>query len=429
VQISNSFYLYKVNEELSYDELLKKYQEAKELIEEKDKEIKELKNSTGLFGADNTFNTAISLFADLLPLVITLIDLEGNCVYLNQFGLSLSGYTSKDVEQGLHVKDILVNESDYQVFLDRVDSPYQKVGIPSGDEYLIKNKKGEKFYMLIFSQVIIVPQKGPLVMGVLVDHSNYRKVSDEYIKAEQKLREINAAKDKFFSIIAHDLKSPFNAILGFADLLLTDFEKVTTEQFKNYVSIIHKSAGKGLILLENLLKWSLSQTNKIKFKKSNFDLSELLFENIDFIGEKAAIKGIDIDCVCDEKIEVDADKNMIDTVLRNLLSNAVKFTRANGKVVVTVKIIGKKKKTEPSKVHVTVADNGIGIEEKNLKKLFRIDGQFTTQGKAFEQGTGLGLILCNEFINKHEGEIWVDSVVGQGSQFHFTLPLEKTETK
>ncbi|NJO91426.1 MAG: PAS domain S-box protein [Chloroflexia bacterium] len=139
-----------MNEEFTYDELLKKYLEAKKQIEEKDREIEELKNSTGLFGADNTFNTAISLFADLLPLVISLIDLDGNCVYLNQFGLSLSGYTNKDVEQGLHVKDILVNESDYQVFLERVESPYQKVGIPSGSEYLIKNKKGEKFYMLIF---------------------------------------------------------------------------------------------------------------------------------------------------------------------------------------------------------------------------------------------------------------------------------------
>ncbi len=429
MQISNSFYLYNVNEELTYDELLKKYQEAKKLIKEKDKEIEELKNSGGLFGTDNTFNTAISLFADLLPLVITLIDLDGKCVYLNQFGLSLSGYTTKDVEQGLNVKDILANEADYQVFLKRVESPYQQVGVPAGDEYLIKNKRGEKFYMLVFSQVIIVPQKGPLVMGVLVDHSNYRKVSDEYIKAEQKLREINAAKDKFFSIIAHDLKSPFNAILGFADLLLTDHETVNPKQFKNYISIIHKSANKGLVLLENLLKWSMSQTNKIIFKKSNFDLSELLYENIDFVGEKASIKGIEIDCICDSKIEVDADKNMIDTVLRNLLSNAVKFTRANGKVAVTVKIVKKKKKTETSKVHVTVADNGIGIEEKDLKKLFRIDSQFSTQGTAFEQGTGLGLILCNEFINKHEGEIWVDSVVGQGSQFHFTLPLDKTEKK
>ncbi|NJO91427.1 MAG: HAMP domain-containing histidine kinase [Chloroflexia bacterium] len=266
-------------------------------------------------------------------------------------------------------------------------------------------------------------------MGVLVDHSNYRKVSDEYIKAEQKLREINTAKDKFFSIIAHDLKSPFNAILGFANLLLTDLERATPEQFRSYISIIHKSANKGLTLLENLLKWSMSQTNKMKFKKSPFDLSELLSENIDFVGEKAAMKGIEIDCICDGKIQVDADKNMIDTVLRNLLSNAVKFTRANGKVVVTVKIVGKKKKAEPLKVHVTVADNGIGIEEKDLKKLFRIDSQFSTQGTAFEQGTGLGLILCNEFINKHEGEIWVDSVVGQGSQFHFTIPLEKTEKK
>ncbi len=418
-----------MNEELTYDELLKKYQEAKYLIEKKDKEIEELKNSTGLFGVDNTFNKAISLFADLLPLVITLLDLEGNCIYLNQFGLSLSGYTSEDVENGLHVKDILVNESDYQVFLNKVESPYQMVGIPTGDEYLIKNKKGKKFYMLIFSQVIIVPQKGPLVMGVLVDHSNYRKVSDEYIKAEQKLREINASKDKFFSIIAHDLKSPFNAILGFADLLLSDMENAAKEQFENYISIIRKSASKGLTLLDNLLKWSMSQTNKIKFKKLPFDLSELLYENIDFVGEKAAIKGIEIDCICENKIEVDADKNMIDTVLRNLLSNAVKFTRANGKVVVTVKIVEKNKNTEPAKVHVTVADNGIGIEEKDLKKLFRLDSQFSTQGTAFEQGTGLGLILCNEFINKHEGEIWVDSVVGQGSQFHFTLPLEKAKNK
>jgi len=418
-----------VKDGLKYQELLKKYNKAKQTIADRDKEIEELKESSELFEKDQTFSKTISLFADLLPLVVTLVDLKGKCLYLNQFGLELSGYTDSDIIKGLSVQDILVNRADYETFLERVKSPYHKAGIPSGDEYLIKNKKGRRFYVLVYSQVIIVPKTGPVVLGILVNHTNYRKVSEEYIKAEQKLREINIAKDKFFSIIAHDLKNPFNAILGFADLLLTGIEKTSTDQLKNYISIMQKSASKGLALLENLLKWSMNQTNKIEFKRTSFDLSELLLENIDFIGEKAAIKGINIDCNCEEGIFVNADKNMIDTVLRNLLSNAVKFTRANGKVVITLKLLAKKQGKDTSEVHVTVADNGIGIEEKDLKKLFRIDAQFSTQGTSFEQGTGLGLVLCSDFIDKHSGEIWVDSVVGQGSQFHFTIPFLETQNE
>ena len=416
-----------MKESLTYKELLKKYTEARQIIADRDNEIKELKESVRLFDKDQTFNKTISLFADLLPIVVTLIDLEGKCLYLNQFGLDLAGYSNSDIANGLSVKDILVNGEDFEAFLKRVQSPYDKAGIPSGNEYLIKSKKGRRFYVLVFSQIIIVPQIGPTVLSILVDHTNYRKVSEEYIKVEQKLREVNAAKDKFFSIIAHDLKNPFNAILGFADLLMSDIEKIPKEQVKNYISIVHKSAGKGLNLLENLLSWSMNQTNKIEFKRSSFDLSELLFENIDFIEEKAAIKGITIDCNCEKRLFMNADKNMIDTVLRNLLSNAVKFTRANGKVVVTAELLNRKENDSLHEVHVTVADNGIGIEEKDLKKLFRIDAQYSTQGTSFEQGTGLGLMLCSDFIDRHNGEIWVDSVVGKGSQFHFTIPFVTQE--
>ena len=377
VQISISFYLYKVNEEFTYTELLKKYQETKKLLEEKNKEIEELSKPVTLFGDDNNFSNTIGLFADLLPLVITLVNLDGKCIYLNQFGLNLSGYTPVDIEQGLYVKDILVNESDYELFLKRVESSYEKIGIRFEDEYLIKTKLGEEFVVLFFSQVIIIPHTGPHVLGVLVDHTHYRKVKQEHTEKEQKLREMNAAKDKFFSIIAHDLKSPFNSILGFADLLLGDCDNLPKEQLKSYISIIQKSAQKGATLLEKLLNWSMSQTDKIEFKRNAFDLTELLLDNIDFIQEKAAGKGIKIDCSCDDKLIVDADKNMIDTILRNLLSNAVKFTRANGKVMVTAKFDSKKSKSENTMVQVTVADNGIGIEEKHLKKLFNIDTQFT----------------------------------------------------
>ena len=230
------------------------------------------------------------------------------------------------------------------------------------------------------------------------------------------LVELNATKDKFFSIISHDLKSPFNSILGFSQLLETNIENNDQEERLEFIQIIRESAENTLKLLENLLEWAKSQTGKIKFNPEIISLEYLFSEAINLADSSAKNKNITISIAEGDNIQIYADSNMINTVLRNLLSNAIKFTPKNGKIVL-------KGILKDNEVWVTVWDNGIGIKSENIAKLFKISETVSSQGTENEIGTGLGLILCNEFIEKHNGKIWVESELGKGSEFKFMLPL------
>lgn len=409
--------------EPTYEELLIRCKRAELMINEQNKLIEELQYSNILFDTRFKPHKLLADFADMLPIAITLVDFKGDCLYLNKFGRALSGYSHEDISKGLNVKDILANPEDIEAFTNKVSQSPEDTDNNKGEEFLVKSKDGKFFYVLIYSQIILNEDNKAALLGVLVDHTYYREVGEKYMTAEIKLRQMNAAKDRFFSIIAHDLKNPYNAILGFSELILGNIKSYSIEQISNYVNIMHKSATKGLLLLDNLLKWSMSQTGKLGFQLSRVNISELLSESIDFVSEKAAIKGIKINTICSESLMVSCDKNMIDTVLRNLLTNAIKFTRANGAIEVQI-INYESNEKESNHIHVTVSDNGIGILEKDKKKLFRVDTLFSTQGTAFEQGTGLGLLLCQDFIHKHDGQIWVESEPGKGSKFHFTIPSQ-----
>ncbi len=202
------------------------------------------------------------------------------------------------------------------------------------------------------------------------------------------LVELNATKDKFFSIISHDLKSPFNSILGFSQLLETNIENNDQEERLEFVQIIRESAENTLKLLENLLEWAKSQTGKIKFNPEIISLEYLFSEAINLVESSAKNKNITISIAEGDNIEIYADNNMISTVLRNLLSNAIKFTPKNGKVVL-------KGILKDNEVWITIWDNGIGIKSENITKLFKISESVSSQGTENEIGTGLGLILCN----------------------------------
>lgn len=232
----------------------------------------------------------------------------------------------------------------------------------------------------------------------------------------EKLYELNATKDKFFSIIAHDLKNPFSAILGFSDLLLENIHNYNRNKILDFLKIIRSASKNAYHLLENLLVWSRSQSGKIEFNPTINDLSEIIKENIELIESQSAKKGIQVSADINDGPAVCYDVNMINTVMRNLLTNALKFTNQNGRVTVSAKQTG-------SEYEITVSDTGVGISPENLQKLFKIDSKFQRQGTDAEKGTGLGLILCKEFVEKHGGHIWVESQIGKGSDFKFTLPL------
>ncbi|MBA4408585.1 MAG: two-component regulator propeller domain-containing protein [Bacteroidota bacterium] len=234
-----------------------------------------------------------------------------------------------------------------------------------------------------------------------------------------KLYELNASKDKFFSIIAHDLKNPFNTIIGFSEMLKEDIRTIDLETIEEFAGMINTSAVQTLSLLENLLEWANSQTGKILFKPIPINLSGLLNEEFGILNDMAKGKNIELKNSITEDLTILADKNMLKTILRNLTSNAIKFTYKNGKVEVKAFI-------DNNHVEISVSDSGIGMTKETMAKLFRIDANLSTSGTENEKGTGLGLILCKEFVEKHQGKIWVETEVGKGSQFKFTLPVSYT---
>ena len=243
-----------------------------------------------------------------------------------------------------------------------------------------------------------------------------RMRNEEALKEnEAHLRELVATKDKFFSIIAHDLKSPFNSILGLSNLLVEQIQEKNFDGIEEYAKIIQKSSTTVFNLLMNLLEWARSQTGRMEFSREYIELGALINEVIELSNESAHQKSITIIKELPRNLLVFADKAMINTILRNLISNAIKFTHPGGQIIVSAE-----KKLDELKI--SISDNGIGIKKEAIGKLFRIDENNIRMGTQNEIGTGLGLILCKEFIEKHRGKIWVESEIGKGSKFSFTIP-------
>lgn len=235
-------------------------------------------------------------------------------------------------------------------------------------------------------------------------------------ESENQLRDHAATKDKLFSIIAHDLRSPFNGILGFSELLIKNSSHYEAEKTERLLGHINTSAKNALTLLDNLLNWAKSQTGQIGFEPETITLSLLINESIELSKANARNKDITINFFEASEVVVHADQNMLKTVIRNLISNAIKFTNPNGKIdIYTIK--------NNSSVEVIVSDDGVGMDAKTQDSIFSLDTNISTTGTANEKGSGLGLILCKEFIEKHGGEICVESQLGEGSNFKFTLPL------
>lgn len=238
-------------------------------------------------------------------------------------------------------------------------------------------------------------------------------------ESESELALLNAQKDKFFSIIAHDLRSPFTSLLGFTEYLTQYLDRLSKQEIRDYATNIQNSAKNIYKLVENLLQWSRLQTNRIEFDPMQMNITALINSTIELFKNNAKEKRIEIINECQERYKVLADMNMVETVLRNLISNAIKFTEPGGKIIIDAF-------PADGFIEVMVMDDGKGISEEDIDKLFRIDSHYTTEGTNREKGSGLGLILCKEFVNKNGGEIWVESKAGYGSTFRFTVPLAST---
>jgi two-component system, sensor histidine kinase and response regulator len=242
-------------------------------------------------------------------------------------------------------------------------------------------------------------------------------INKKLVESETNLKKLNATKDRLFSIIAHDLRSPFNSILGLSEVLSHNSDKMKKENFLKYMGMINLSAKNLCCQLDNLLEWSRTQTNNIKYKPEFLDL-RLLTLNVFTLFELTAYqKKIDLICDINQSTLVFADIDTITAVLRNLTDNAIKFTKEGGQIIVS------SKKNE-NFVEVSVKDSGIGMTGEDVNKLFNIDTAYTRRGTCDEHGSGLGLLMCREFTEMNGGKIWVKSEENVGSTFSFTVPVK-----
>jgi signal transduction histidine kinase len=235
------------------------------------------------------------------------------------------------------------------------------------------------------------------------------------IQLVKELKQLNATKDKFFSIISHDLRNPFQAILGFSDMLINNFDKYPKEQMLEFIGLINQSSKKAFELLENLLEWSNLQTKKMKPVFQSVSSYEIINEVTQLLSGMAEQKHISLifDSTIDEKILT--DRNMINTILRNLISNAIKFTGINGKIEI-------KTQSNSHTVAISIADNGMGMDKDDIEKLFKIETKISTTGTQGEKGTGLGLLLCKDLVELNHGSIEAVSEIGSGSTFTIRIP-------
>lgn len=282
--------------------------------------------------------------------------------------------------------------------------------IPSEELYAERNKRRKNLTLLL------------TFLAICLLYISWRLSKAQYLQKEalKELKKSNETKDKFFSIIAHDLKSPFNAMLGFSNMLNDNFDDFDKKEHKEFFGIIHKSLNNMYRLLDNLLLWSRSQLGKFDFNPEKINLYLLTNESNELLNQSAENKSIQIINQIPKNIYVDADKDMLSTIIRNLLSNAIKFTPKEGEITITAILsITKKNKNFTT---ISIKDCGVGIDKKIQSKLFDISENTSTKGTEDESGTGLGLILCKEFVEKHSGEIWIESEVGKGTVINFTIP-------
>ena len=293
----------------------------------------------------------------------------------------------------------------------KIDKQVLENGIENINEESLTVRGGETRIITTKKTRFLDADNKKYLVGVIHDITERKKT-------ENSLKELIATRDKLFSIIAHDLRSPFNSIIGFSELLKENSNDILLEDSEQYIKIINSAAKNTLILLDNLLNWAKSQTGQLSFNPEKILFSEVAQEIITLSKSIAKSKNIALECSCTDNLEIFVDVNMLNTVLRNLISNAIKFTNVGGHVKVNAAL-------KQDHVEITISDNGIGIPKEKCNELFSIASNTTTPGTADENGSGLGLVLCKEFIQKNNGDIWVESEENKGSNFIFTLPIYK----
>jgi len=338
-------------------------------------------------------------------------DADGKLIMVSPSSINMFGYMSMDEILGRPIETVYPRKEERQEFMEIL----LKTGrIKNYRTSLLKND-GSIIYVETTSNILF-DKNGRFngVEGIVRDISDRLQAEKSLKESEQSLREINSTKDKLFSIIAHDLKSPFTSIIGFSEMIAENIESLDKNDIIKFVKHIEKSAKNTLSLLENLLIWAKTQTGQMVYNPIFLNFTDVLKTVEQVVSPSARIKNITIEYDAKKDIEIFADPNMLQTILRNLISNAIKFTDTGGKVEIQTR-------TTEQFVEILISDNGTGMNRKKLDDLFKMEKTSSETGTAKESGSGLGLLICKEFIEKHGGKIWVESEPGVGSKFYFTI--------
>ena len=341
---------------------------------------------------------------------IILIDNEGTVTYANPSVEKIFEYKPEEIKgEDVHKKLAFgIFNEEHQKKFEKWQSTGKGDAIDTKSYFDISTKSGmQKTIELSISSIDHKNEWN--AVGIIHDVTQEKE-------AEKRLKELNASKDKMFSIISHDLRSPFSGFLSLTEFLKDEVETISKDDLKQISDAILKSANSLYDLLDDLLRWSQSQRGKTPFKPEKLNLNELVFDNVSLMTKTALDKKIKIINNCRKKMPVIIDGNMINTVIRNLLSNAVKFSYPNSDIQV---------ECSKSKhfVSVSVIDNGKGMSKEVMEQIFAVSDEKIQTGTVNEKGTGLGLVICKEFIEKHGGEIFVESEPEKGSKFTFSLPV------
>lgn len=347
--------------------------------------------------------------------MIILLDSNGIQHFVSESCERILGYKPEElinipvIEQMVHPEDQEKTRAGLMNILNR--------SAHGGTQYRHRHKNGGWVYLEAFGSNQI---DNPLIKSVILnvrDITDRKKAEQALQESETRLNELNATKDHFFSIIGHDLKTPFNGILGISNLMVEKIKANDFEELEEYATLIQDASQTAVDLLDNLLNWAQTQTGRIQFKPKKVDFVSLVKNVVKLLDESARQKSITIHQRVSGNTFVQADQAMIQTILRNLIGNSIKFTPHGGEISIQTD-------QKEKEFIVTVADNGVGIEKEDLGKLFILHSRYSKLGTNEEAGTGLGLLICKEFVEMHGGRIWVDSKRNKGSKFSFSIPQD-----
>ncbi len=366
------------------------------------------KLNSDIYEAKNHFEQIFHLSPDAV--LITRLS-DGIVVDCNASFSLVSGYAKEDII-GKSTLDLNLwsNPEHRELIINAI----REKGISGNFETTFRSKDNQIIHGSVNAKLISL-NGAPHLISVIHNITERKYAEEEITAKNNELIKLNQEKEKFFSIIAHDLKSPFQGLIGYSEILSKEYDTLTEEEKISFIKSIEELSNNSFKLLENLLQWTRLQTGQMSYNPEYFNINSELHSTLSLLRQTALNKNIEFSYEIDNILSVTADKNMLSTIIRNIVSNAIKFTERGGSIQL-------KTASEVKNINFTIQDTGIGMDESIVRKLFSIDKSIGRKGTANEEGTGLGLLLCKEMIDKHKGTIRVESKPGKGTTFTFSLP-------